>query len=64
MPANFENSAVATRLEKFRFHSNPTKGNAKESSNYHVTVLISQARKLLLKILPARSTLNEPRNSR
>ena len=28
MPANLENSAVATGLEKVSFHSNP-KGNAK-----------------------------------
>ena len=26
MPANLENSAVATELEKVSFHSNPTKG--------------------------------------
>ena len=33
MPANLENSAVATGLEKVSFHSNP-KGNAKECSNF------------------------------
>ena len=33
MPANLENSAVATGLEKVNFHSNPKKGNAKECSN-------------------------------
>ena len=29
MPANLENSAVATGLEKVSFHSNPKEGNAK-----------------------------------
>ena len=29
MPANLENSAVATGLEKVSFQSNPKKGNAK-----------------------------------
>ena len=32
----------------------PKKGNAKECSNYHTIVLISQARKGMLKILQAR----------
>ena len=32
----------------------PKKGNAKEYSNYHTIVLISQARKVRLKILQAR----------
>ena len=33
MPANLENSAVATGLEKVSFHSNPKERNAKECSN-------------------------------
>ena len=33
MPANLENSAVATGLEKGSFYVNPKKGNAKERSN-------------------------------
>ena len=37
MPANLENSAVATGLEKVSFHSNP-----KECSNYCTIALISQ----------------------
>ena len=53
MPAYFENSAVATGLEKVSFHSNPTEGNAKECSNYCTNALISHARKML-KILQAR----------
>ena len=54
MPANLENSAMATRLEMVSFHQIPKKGNAKECSNYHTTPLISQARKVMLKILQAR----------
>ena len=54
MPAYLENSAVATGLEKVRFHSNPKKGNAKECSNYCTIALISHASKVLLKILQAR----------
>ena len=54
MPANLENSAVATGLEKVNFHSNPKKGNAKECSNYHTIALISHASKLMLKIFQAR----------
>ena len=53
MPANLENSAVATGLEKVSFHSNP-KGNAKECSNYCTIVLISHTSKVMLKILHAR----------
>ena len=54
MPANLENSAVATGLEKVIFHSSPKKGNAKECSNYHTIALISHASKVMLKILQAR----------
>ena len=44
MPANLENSAVATGLEKVSFHSNP-----KECSNYCTTVLISHTSKVCSK---------------
>ena len=54
MPANLENSAVATGLKKVSFHSNPKKGNAKQCSNYCTIVLISHASKVMLKILQAR----------
>ena len=54
MPANLENSAVATELEKVTFHSNPKKGNAKDCSNYHTIALISHASKVMLKILQVR----------
>ena len=49
MPANLENSAVASGLEKVHFH-----GNAKEGSNYRTIALISHASKVMLKILQAR----------
>ena len=54
MSANLENSAVATGLEKVRFHSNPKKGNAREFSSHHTIVLISHASKVMLKILQAK----------
>ena len=54
MPAHLENSAVAAGLEKVSFHSNPKEGNAKECSNYHTIALLSQAIKVMLKILQAR----------
>ena len=54
MPANVENSAVATGLEMSVFIPIPKKGNAKESSNYHTTALIRHASKVMLKILQAR----------
>ena len=41
MPANLENSAVATGLEKVSFIPIPKKGNAKECSNYHTIALQS-----------------------
>ena len=53
MPANLENSAVATRLEKV-FIPIPKKGSAKECSNYCTIALISHASKVMLKILQAR----------
>ena len=63
MPANLENSAVATGLEKVSFHSSrkrsvfilvPKKGNVKECSNYYTIVHISDTSKVMLKILQAR----------
>ena len=54
MPANLENSAVATGLEKLLFISTPKKDNAKECSDYCTLALISHASKVILKILQAR----------
>ena len=49
MPANLENSAVVTGLEKVSFHSNP-----KECSNYRTIALISHSSEVMLKNLQAR----------
>ena len=54
MPANLENSAVATGLEKLSFHSNAKERQAKEDSNYCTIVVISHASTVMLKILQAR----------
>ena len=53
MPANLENSAVATGQENLSIHSNH-KDNAKECSNYRTIALNSHASKVMLKILQAR----------
>ena len=54
MPANLENSAVATGMERLVFIPIPKKGNAKECSNYCTIALISHTNKIMLKILQAR----------
>ena len=54
MPANLENSAVATGLEKVNFIPIPKKDNAKECSNYRTIALISHTSKIIFKILQAR----------
>ena len=54
MPANLENSAVAPGLEKVSFHSNPKERQWQKCSNYCTIALISQASKVMLKILQAR----------
>ena len=56
MPANLENSEVATGMEKVSFIPIPKKGNAKECSNYHTIALILHASKVMLKIHQASST--------
>ena len=52
MPANLENSAVATGLEKVSFHSKPKESESE--SEYHTVALISHTSKVMLKILQAR----------
>ena len=54
MPANLENSAVATGLEKVSFHSNPKERQCQECSNYCTIALISHTSKIMLKIFQAR----------
>ena len=50
MPANLENSTVATGLERSVFIPMPKKGHAKECSNYCTTAPISDASQVILKI--------------
>ena len=54
MPANLENSAGVTGLEKVSFYSILKKGNAKECSNYCIITLISHTSKVMLKMIQAR----------
>ena len=54
MPANLENSAVTTGLEKVSFHSNFKERQCQECSNYSTIALISHASKVMLKIFQAR----------
>ena len=55
MPANLENSAVATGLEKVSFHSNPKERQCQKMFKLLQTIaLISHAGKVILKILQAR----------
>ena len=59
MPANLENSAVATGLEKVSFHSNPKERQCQRmfihsQRMYQTIALISHASKVMLKILQVR----------
>ena len=55
MPANLENSAVATQdWKRSAFTSIAKKGNVKEHSTYCTTALISHTSKVMLKILQGR----------
>ena len=54
MPANLENSAVATGLEKVSFHSNPKERQCERALKLQLIALISHANKVMLKILQAR----------
>ena len=60
MPANLEDSAVATGLEESVFIPIPKKGNPKERSNYRTIALISHTSKVMLKILQARLHQYDP----
>ena len=51
MPANLENSAVATGLEKVSFHSNLKERQCQRYSNSCTTALISHPSKVMFKIL-------------
>ena len=54
MPANLENSAVGTGLEKVSFHSNPKERQCQRMLKLPPIALISHASKVMLKILQAR----------
>ena len=51
VPANLENSAVVTGLEKVSFHSNPKEGQCQRMFKLLYNLLISHAKKVMLKIL-------------
>ena len=50
----WENSAVATGVEKVSFHSNPKERQCQNCSNYHTIALISHTSKVILNILQLR----------
>ena len=50
MPANLENSTVATEMENVSFHSNPKERQCQRMFNYRTIGLISHASKVMLKI--------------
>ena len=54
MPANLENSAVATDWKRSVFIPIPKKGNAKGCAIYSTIALISHTSKVMLKTLQAR----------
>ena len=54
MPANLEKSAVATGMEKIRFHSDPKERQCQRMLKLRTIALISHASKVMLKILQAR----------
>ena len=54
MPANTENSTVATGMEKVSFHSNPKERQSQGMFTLYTIALISHASKVMLKILQVR----------
>ena len=54
MPANVENSAVATGLEKVSFHSNPKERQCQRMLKLPHNCSLSHTSKIMLKILLAR----------
>ena len=54
MPANLENSAVATGLEKVSFHSSPREKQYQRMLKLPHNCMISHVSKVMLKILQAR----------
>ena len=62
MPANLENSAMATGLEKVSFHSNPKERQCQRMLKLpHTITLVSHTSKVMLKISPSQaSAIYEP----
>ena len=54
MPANMENSAVATGLKNVSFHSSPKEGQSQRMFKLLHSAFISHTSKVMLKILHAR----------
>ena len=54
MPANLENSVVATDWKRSVFIPVPKRDNPKECSDYRTIALISHSSKVMLKILQAK----------
>ena len=54
MPANLENSAVASGLEKVSFHFDPKERQCQRMLKLPQNALISHASKVMLKILQVR----------
>ena len=54
MPANLENSVVATGLEKVSFHSNPKEVHCQRTFKLLHNCTLSHASKVMLKVLHAR----------
>ena len=54
MPANLENSAVATGLEKVSFHSNPKERQCQRMLKLLHKCTLSHTSKVMLKLLQAR----------
>ena len=57
MPANLENSAVATDWKRSVFIPIPKKGNSKEYISYHTIALISHASKITLNNSPSQASI-------
>ena len=57
MPANLENLAVATGLEKVSFHSNPKERQCQRMLKLYTIAFISHANMVMLKVLQARPQL-------
>ena len=54
MLTNLEPPALATGLEKVSFHSSPKEGRCQRMFKLHTVALVSQANKVMLKILQAK----------